>query len=96
MSIRARIDALFPRLASEQQYPTQGQTIFVDLERQEIRRAWIPHRVVTALLGGRGANMFLLHRLLDESLEPLDPEIPLIFGPGMLTVDRASARRAAT
>ncbi|MGA8806458.1 MAG: aldehyde ferredoxin oxidoreductase N-terminal domain-containing protein, partial [Thermoanaerobaculia bacterium] len=93
MSIRARIDALFPRLAAEQQFPTQGQTIFVDLERQEIRRAWIPHRVVTHLLGGRGVNMFLLHNLLDETLEPIDPEVPLIFGTGILTSMVPSASR---
>src|SRR6267378_6207051 len=93
MSICTRVDALLSRLASEQQFPTQGQTIFVDLERQEVRRAWIPHRVVTALLGGRGVNMFLLHNLLDETLEPLDPEIPLIFGTGILTSMVPSASR---
>src|SRR3954471_19533193 len=93
MSIYERIDALFPRLASEQQFPTQGQTIFVDLARQEVRRAWIPHRVVTALLGGRGVNMFLLHNLLDETLEPINPEVPLIFGTGILTSMVPSASR---
>jgi len=93
MSIRARIDALFPRLASEQQFPTQGQTIFVDLERQEVRRAWIPYRVVTQLLGGRGVNMFLLHNLLDDTLEPIHPEVPLIFGTGILTSMVPSASR---
>src|SRR5437764_1220669 len=85
MSIHERVDALFPRLASEPQFPTQGQTIFVDLANQEVRRAWIPHRVVMSLLGGRGVNMFLLHNLLDETLEPIDPEVPLIFGTGILT-----------
>jgi hypothetical protein len=30
MSIHTRVDALLPRLASEQQFPTQGETIFVD------------------------------------------------------------------
>ena len=93
MSIHSRVDALLSRLASEQQFPTQGQTIFVDLERQEVRRAWIPHRVVTALLGGRGVNMFLLHNLLDETLEPIDPEVPLIFGTGILTSMVPSASR---
>jgi aldehyde:ferredoxin oxidoreductase len=93
MSIRERVAALFPRLASEQQFPTQGQTIFVDLARQEVRRAWIPHRVVTQLLGGRGVNMFLLHNLLDETLEPINPEVPLIFGTGILTSMVPSASR---
>ena len=89
MSIRARIDALFPRLASEQQFPTQGQTIFVDLERQEVRRAWIPHRVVDALLGGRGVNMFLLHNLLDETLEPIASRGAADFRDGDSDVDGA-------
>jgi aldehyde:ferredoxin oxidoreductase len=93
MSIHTRVDALLSRLASEQQFPTQGQTIFVDLARQEVRRAWIPHRVVTHLLGGRGVNMFLLHNLLDETLEPIDPEVPLIFGTGILTSMVPSASR---
>src|SRR5436305_12019020 len=93
MSIRERVDALFPRLASEQQFPTQGQTIFVDLERQAVRGSWLPHRVVMSLLGGRGVNMFLLHNLLDETLEPIDPEVPLIFGTGILTSLVPSASR---
>jgi aldehyde:ferredoxin oxidoreductase len=93
MSVRTRVEALLGRLASEPQFPTQGETIFVDLERQEVRRAWIPRRVVTTLLGGRGVNMFLLHNLLDETLEPIHPDIPLIFGTGILTSMVPSASR---
>jgi len=93
MSIHARVDALLGRLASEPQFPTQGQTIFVDLEHQEVRRAYIPLRVVESLLGGRGVNMFLLHNLLDETLEPIHPHVPLIFGTGILTSMVPSASR---
>src|SRR4051794_8322056 len=93
MSIHARVDALLGRLASERQFPTQGQTIFVNLEHQEVRRAYIPLRVVETLLGGRGVNMFLLHNLLDESLDPIHPHIPLIFGTGILTSMVPSASR---
>jgi len=93
MSIHARVDALLGRLASEPQFPTQGQTIFVDLEHQEVRRAYIPLRVVEILLGGRGVNMFLLHNLLDETLEPIHPHVPLIFGTGILTSMVPSASR---
>jgi aldehyde:ferredoxin oxidoreductase len=91
--INARIDRLMRRLASEPQFPTQGQTIFVDLDRQEIRRAYIPRRVVETFLGGRGVNMYLLHNLFDPSLEPLHPDIPLIFGTGILTSLVPSASR---
>src|SRR5438105_5444829 len=93
MSIRDRIDALLPRLAEESQFPTQGQTIFVDLERRRIQRGYIPRPVVEAFLGGRGVNMFLLHNLLDTSLDPLHPDVPLIFGTGILTSLVPSAAR---
>jgi aldehyde:ferredoxin oxidoreductase len=93
MDIRERVDGLIERLASERQFPTQGETIFVDLERQEVRRAYIPRRVVETFLGGRGVNMFLLHNLLDPSLHPLHPHVPLIFGTGILTSLVPSAAR---
>ena len=93
MPIRERVDALLARLASEPQFPTQGETIFVDLERAEVRRAFMPRRVVETLLGGRGVNMFVLYNLLDAALEPLHPDIPLIFGTGILTSMVPSASR---
>jgi aldehyde:ferredoxin oxidoreductase len=37
--------------------------------------------------------MFYLHRLLDESRTPPDPDIPLIFGAGVLTGLVPSAAR---
>ena len=37
--------------------------------------------------------MFYLHRLLDESLQPLHPDVPLIFGSGVLTGIVPSAAR---
>jgi len=93
MGIHERVNALIDRLASERQFPTQGQTIFVDLEHQDVRRAYIPRRVIETFLGGRGVNMFLLHNLLDASLYPLHPDIPLIFGTGILTSLVPSAAR---
>ncbi|MEO5897612.1 MAG: aldehyde ferredoxin oxidoreductase C-terminal domain-containing protein [Vicinamibacterales bacterium] len=93
MAIRDRVDRLVAELPPEPQFPTQGATIFVDLERREISRGYTPMRVVKSLLAGRGANMFYLHRLLDETLEPLHPDIPLIFGSGVLTGIVPSAAR---
>ena len=93
MTIHERVDALISRLAPERQFPTQGETLFIDLERQSVRSAFIPRSVVESLLGGRGVNMFLLHNLLDESLYPLHPDIPLIFGTGILTSMVPSASR---
>lgn len=93
MPIRELIDALIPRLATEPQYPTQGITLLIDLERGEVRRAWIPRAISEQLLGGRGVNMALLYQLLDPSLDPLHPDIPLIFGTGVLTSLVPSASR---
>jgi aldehyde:ferredoxin oxidoreductase len=93
MSIRDRVERLVADLPQVPQYPTQGSTLFIDLERREVRSGYTPLRVVRALLAGRGANMFYLHRLLDESLYPLHPEVPLIFGSGVLTGIVPSAAR---
>jgi aldehyde:ferredoxin oxidoreductase len=91
--IRDRVATLLAGLPTSAQYPTQGATLFIDLERREVARAYTPLHVVRGLLAGRGANMFYLYRLLDESLRPLDPEVPLIFGSGVLTGIVPSAAR---
>ena len=93
MAVRDRVARLLAELPKEPQYPTQGSTVFVDLERREVQRGYTPLKVVRALLGGRGANMFYLYRLLDETLQPLHPDIPLIFGSGVLTGIVPSAAR---
>ncbi len=93
MPIRDRVAALHGELATTPEFPSQGATLFVDLERRETRTGYTPLPVVRTLLGGRGANMYYLHRLLDESLEPLSPDIPLIFGSGVLTGLVPSAAR---
>ena len=93
MSIRDRVAQLAADLPKEPQYPTQGATVFVDLASRQVTRGYTPLRVVKGLLAGRGANMFYLHRLLDESLYPLHPDVPLIFGSGVLTGLVPSAAR---
>src|SRR5881296_4375025 len=91
--IRERVDRLLGRLATERQFPTQGRTEFIDLERREVRSAFAPRRLVDVFLGGRGMNMFYLANLLDPSLEPLSPEIPLVYGSGIATGIIPSASR---
>jgi len=93
MSIRERIRDLQSRLAGQQQFPTQGITLFIDLEHETVEGGFIPKRVVETFLGGRGVNMYLLYNLLDPSLTPLHPDIPLIFGTGLLTSLVPSASR---
>src|SRR5205809_6563067 len=77
--IRERVDRLLRRLAVERQFPSQGRTLFIDLERREVRSAYAPRKLVDVFLGGRGMNMFYLANLLDPSLEPLSPDIPLSY-----------------
>jgi aldehyde:ferredoxin oxidoreductase len=93
MGIRDRVAALLAEMPAEPQYATQCATLFVDLERRDVHRAYTPLRVARTVIGGRGANMYYLFRLLDESTSPLDPEIPLIFGSGPLTGLVPSAAR---
>ncbi|MGQ0736001.1 MAG: aldehyde ferredoxin oxidoreductase family protein [Acidobacteriota bacterium] len=93
MDVRDRVAELMAEMPQEPQYPTQGATLFVDLADQSTTRAYIPGAVARTLIGGRGANMYLLYRLLDETKSPLDPQIPLIFGSGPLTGLVPSAAR---
>jgi aldehyde:ferredoxin oxidoreductase len=93
MAIRDRVARLLAEMPRDPQYASQGATVFVDLERRETMRAFTPLTVARALLGGRGANMYYLFRLLDETLNPLHPDIPLIFGSGPLTGLVPSAAR---
>ncbi|MCF8179542.1 MAG: hypothetical protein K9J74_13635, partial [Sulfuritalea sp.] len=93
MSVRGKLDLLCARMHDAPQYQTQGAVLFVDLERRETRRKYLPAEIMHTFLGGRGANMVLLYNLLDEDRDALDPEIPLIFGVGTLTGDMPSATR---
>ena len=85
MDITHKVTQLLGQMGDSPQYTSQGAVLFVDLERRETRRAFLPLKVLKTFLGGRGANMFLLYNLLQEDLDALDPQIPLIFGSGVLT-----------
>src|SRR2546429_555906 len=50
MCTRDRVGRLVSELPQAPQYPTQGATLFVDLERREVRRGYTPMRVVHGLL----------------------------------------------
>jgi len=93
MGIRERVATLVAEMPRAPQFPSQGATLFVDLQRRETQSAYTPLAVTRTVLAGRGANMYYLYRLLDETLSPLDPDIPLIFGSGLLTGLVPSAAR---
>jgi len=85
MDIREKVDALKARLRANPQYPSQGAVLFADLERREHFSRYLPMNAFRAFLSNRGGNMYLLYNLLPDGREPLDPQVPLIFGSGVLT-----------
>ncbi len=93
MAIREKLDRLVLRMHDTPQYNAQGAVLFVDLEQRTLLRKYLPLEVLRNFLGGRGANMWLLYNLMDEERDALDPEIPLIFGAGVLTSSMPSATR---
>ncbi len=93
MAIRDRVEKLVARLSDAPQYTTQGKVLFVDLARQQTQQGYLPVEVFQTFLSNRGANMFLLYNLLEDGREPLDPEVPLIFGAGTLTSNVPGATR---
>ena len=93
MAIRDKLARLAARLHDTPQYNSQGAVLFVDLEHRATLKKYLPLEVMRNFLGGRGANMWLLYNLLDEERAALDPEVPLIFGTGILTSSMPSATR---
>jgi aldehyde:ferredoxin oxidoreductase len=93
MEIRTKIKRLATRMHDHPQYPTQGAVLFVDLERRESFSRYLSREVIHTFLTNRGANMYLLYNLLLDGREPLDPQIPLIFGSGALTGTVPTATR---
>lgn len=93
MNIRDRVERLLARMHQAPQYPSQGAVLFVDLEHRSCRRGYLPLDAVRHFLAGRGGNMVLLYNLLQEEKDALDPEVPLIFGAGVLTGNLPAATR---
>lgn len=57
----------------------------IDLTKQEVKIFDTPEEIVRRFLGGRGLNMYYLHKYLEPSVDPLSPENVLIIGTGLLT-----------
>ncbi len=93
MDIRAKIEQLAERMHERPQYPSQGAVLFVDLEQKTFFSRFLPKEVIHTFLTNRGANMYLLYNLLLDGRDPLDPQIPLIFGSGALTGTVPTATR---
>ena len=93
MAIREKLARLVARMHDTPQYNAQGAVLFVDLEQRTFVKKYLPLEVLRNFLGGRGANMWLLYNLVEAERDALDPEIPLIFGTGVLTSSMPSATR---
>jgi len=65
----------------------------VDLEQRTFFSRYLPREVIHTVLTNRGANMYLLYNLMLDGKDPLDPQIPLIFGSGALTGTVPTATR---
>ena len=73
--------------------PVMDPRIDPDLEQRIFQRSYMPLNAVQNFLAGRGGNMYLLYNLLQEEKDALDPEVPLIFGAGVLTSNMPGATR---
>ena len=93
MDISAKVERLAARMHDRPQYRTQGAVLFVDLEQKTSFSRYLPREVIHTVLTNRGANMYLLYNLLLDGRDPLDPQIPLIFGSGALTGTVPTATR---
>ncbi len=93
MDIRQRVKRLLSRMHGTPRYPGQGSVLFVDLEQRSCQRGYLSLNAVRHFLAGRGGNMVLLYNLLQDDKDALDPEVPLIFGAGVLTGHMPGATR---
>lgn len=66
-------------------YTSQGKLALVNLSSGEVTITCTPQQLVEKYLGGRGLNMYYLHKLLKTGVDPLSPDNVLIFGAGLLT-----------
>lgn len=66
-------------------FTSQGKLAVVNLTSGKVKIISTPQKLVEKYLGGRGLNMYYLHKLLKPGIDPLSPDNVLIIGAGMLT-----------
>ncbi len=62
-----------------------NQFAVVDLTANTVKVKETPASIIGSYLGGRGANIYYLNKLLRKDVDPLGPDNVLIFGAGLLT-----------
>ncbi len=68
-----------------QDYGWAGKILWVDLDRQKVKKEPIPSQWKKLFLGGRGVNVKILFDNLKAETDPLSPENVFIQGTGPLT-----------
>jgi len=67
-----------------QRYGWTGKILNVDLSERKTKTEEIDASVQERFLGGRGINVWILYQQLKDSVDPFDPQNPLVFGAGPL------------
>ncbi|MGC8817723.1 MAG: aldehyde ferredoxin oxidoreductase N-terminal domain-containing protein, partial [Candidatus Hadarchaeum sp.] len=57
----------------------------VDLTERTVEYFPTPPEIIEKFLGGRGLNMYYLHKYIKPGCDPLSPDNVLIIGTGLLT-----------
>src|SRR3972149_4959000 len=74
-----------PHAGKEKRMTLSGKMAVIDLSARTVEIVDIPRELRETYLGGRGINMYLLHKYVQPQTDPLGPDNPLIFGVGLLT-----------
>ncbi|MBU4564990.1 MAG: aldehyde ferredoxin oxidoreductase family protein [Proteobacteria bacterium] len=70
-------------------YGWLGKVLLVDLTRGELRQEPLDPRIARNYIGGRGLGIHYLRTLGSPTVEPLEPDNPLIMSTGPLTGTKA-------
>ena len=62
-----------------------GNILWIDLSRRKVKKEPMNIEVAEKYIGGWGMNARLAYDLIKPGMEAYDPEMPLIFGSGLLT-----------
>ncbi len=79
-----------------QDYGWAGKILWVDLDRQKVKKEPIPSQWKKLFLGGRGVNVKILFDHLKAETDPLSPENVFIQGTGPLTGTLVGGRTEST
>ncbi|UCG36153.1 MAG: aldehyde ferredoxin oxidoreductase family protein [Candidatus Bathyarchaeota archaeon] len=62
----------------------KGKVAYINLSTRKLSQEFVPARMRTLYLGGRGIDMYMLYNHLKPEIDPLSPENVLLVGAGLL------------